>query len=244
MMGTHRDFFETQGILFPRAGHVRNGGHHNIVWELNGDAGFDPSVGTLADLATELRETPFSSVILSSEDFEFWYLRPDLLAQLKDVAAAAGFGIDVVLVLRPVNEYVESLYKELLKHGLNVSRSSFLDTIVTTGGYPFKERLYRFDYAEMVRGFAAAFGSEHVFVLPYDASDSNTPFFAACGKIFGTPVHHIAVWGRQNPRRPPLRFRLRHPFKGHRREKLTKSELALLANRFPTPIADLVRLPA
>ncbi len=244
MMGTHRDFFETQGVLFPRAGHVRNGGHHNIVWELNGDAGFDPSVGTLDDLATELRDTPYSSVVLSSEDFEFWYLRPDLLERLKAVAEQAGFVIDVLLVLRPVNEYVESLYKELIKHGLTVSRSSFFETIVSTGGYPFKERLYRFDYAEMVQGFDAAFGADHVFVLPYDVTDSNTPFFAACGKIFGFPVHHIAVWGRQNPRRPPLRFRLRHPLKGHRRETLSKHELALLAERFPTPIAQLVRLPA
>ncbi|MEI8148785.1 MAG: hypothetical protein WCG62_06870 [Actinomycetes bacterium] len=244
MMGAHREFFETQGVLFPYAGHVRNGGHHNIAWELNGDAGYDPQLGTLADLATELAATTLSSVILSSEDFEFWHLRPDLLAQIKHVAEGAGFSVEVLLVLRPVTEYVESLYKELLKHGLSVSRRTFVETIATTGAYPFRERTYRFDYAEMVQGFQAAFGAEHVYVLEYEVGDSNTPFFAACGKIFGTSVHHLAVWGRQNPRRPPLRYRLKHPLKGHRRGTLTKSEAALLHKRFTTPISDLVRTPA
>ena len=244
MMGAHREFFETQGVLFPYAGHVRNGGHHNIAWELNGDAGYDPALGSLADLANELKSTHLNSVLLSSEDFEFWYLRPDLLARIKSTAEEAGFAVEVLLVLRPVTEYVESLYKELLKHGLSVSRTKFVETIAATGAYPFKERTYRFDYAEMVQGFQSAFGAEHVYVLPYEAADSNTPFFAACGTLFGAPVHHIAVWGRKNLRRPPLRYRLRHPLKGHRRGTLSKSERALLEQRFTTPIASLVRIPA
>ena len=244
MMGAHREFFETQGVLFPYAGHVRNGGHHNIAWELNGDAGYDPAQGSLADLAVELKATPRKSVLLSSEDFEFWYLRPDLLAQIKSVAEGAGFSVEVLLVLRPVTEYIESLYKELLKHGLSESRTSFVKTIAATGAYPFKERIYRFDYAEMVSGFQASFGPEHVYVLEYEAGDSNTPFFAACGKLFGAPVHHIAVWGRQNPRRPPLRYRLKHPLKGHRRGTLSKSEATRIQKRFTTPISALVRVPA
>lgn len=244
MMGTHRDFFETQGVLFPFAGHVRNGGHHNIAWELNGDAGYDPALGSLADLAAELQATTLNSVLLSSEDFEFWYLRPDLLAQIKNVAEEAGFAVEVLLVLRPVTEYVESLYKELLKHGLSESRKTFVETIAATGAYPFKERVYRFDYAEMVAGFEASFGADHVYVLEYAAGDSNTPFFAACGKLFGAPVHHITVWGRKNLRRPPLRYRIKHPLKSLRRETLTKSEAAQLHKRFTTPISALVRVPA
>ncbi len=244
MMGAHREFFETQGVLFPHAGHVRNGGHHNIAWELNGDAGFDPQVGSLADLATELGATDLNSVVLSSEDFEFWYLRPDLLERIKRTAEDAGFSVDVLLVLRPVTEYVESLYKELLKHGLTDSRSAFVETIAATGAFPFKERTYRFDYGEMVAGFQASFGSDHVYVLEYKAGDSNTPFFAACGKIFGAPVHHIEVWGRRNLRRPPLRYRIKHPLQGLRRGTLTKSEAALLHQRFATPISALVRIPA
>jgi hypothetical protein len=244
MMGAHRDFFETQGVLFPHAGHVRNGGHHNIAWELNGDAGYNPELGSLADLAAELKATPLNSVLLSSEDFEFWYLRPDLLERIKNVAEEAGFSVEVLLVLRPVTEYVESLYKELLKHGLSESRTSFVKTIASTGVFPFKERTYRFDYAEMVAGFQATFGAEHTYVLEYEAGDSNTPFFAACSKLFGATVHHIEVWGRRNLRRPPLRYRIKHPLQGLRRGTLTKSEATLLKERFTTPICDLVRVPA
>ena len=119
-----------------------------------------------------------------------------------------------------------------------------MQTIATTGTYPFKERVYRFDYAEMVQGFQAAFGTEHVYVLEYEAGDSNTPFFAACGKMFGATVHHIEVWGRRNLRRPPLRHRIKHPLQGLRRGTLTKSEAALLNQRFTTPVRDLVREPA
>jgi hypothetical protein len=244
MMGANRDFFETQGILFPYAGHVRNGGHHNIAWELNGDAGYNPELGSLADLAAELKATSLNSVLLSSEDFEFWYLRPDLLERIKTVAEAAGFSVEVLLVLRPVTEYVESLYKELLKHGLSESRTSFVKTIASTGVFPFKERTYRFEYAEMVAGFQASFGADHVYVLEYEGGDSNAPFFAACGKLFGAPVHHITPWGRKNQRRQPLRYRIKHPLKSLRREKLTRSEAARLRKRFTTPISALVRVPA
>jgi hypothetical protein len=41
-----------------------------------------------------------------------------------------------------------------------------------------------------------------------------------------------------------LRYRLKHPLKGHRRGTLTKAETAQLQKRFTTPISALVRVPA
>ena len=236
-------FFEEQGIYFPPAGRVWNGGHHNIAWELNGDAGFDPGLGTLEALEKEIAESPCPHVLLSSEDFEFWYARPDLLERIKAVAERTGYVVEVVLVIRPAAKYVESLYKELRKHGLTVTKDEFLATIIREGHYPFKERDYYFDYPAMVQGFAAVFGAEHVWVLPYNSSDSNRPFFQALSKLTGRTIVGVEIWQRMNPRIAPWHYRLRHPIKTWKRHDFTPDELARIEAKFPTPISALTRVP-
>ena len=247
MMQDNRDYFLEQGILFPRAGQVRNGGQHNIAWELNGDEGFDPTLGTLRDLEAEMLDSPVPDTLLTSEDFEFWYDAPDKLHQIADVAQRVGATVDVVLVLRPVRDYVESLFKELLKHGLTQTREEFVAQLVRDGHYEFRERTYRFDYPAMVRGFSDVFGADRVWVVKYNIVESNQPFFDVVGRLVGRSVRSIPNWGRKNQRNGTARATVRHPISAVRRlrepGKLKPHEASALAKLFPAELNSLIRLP-
>lgn len=247
MMQDNRAFFEGQGILYPVSGQVRNGGQHNIAWELNGDEGFDPSLGTLADLERELADSGVPDALLSSEDFEFWYDDPAKLRQIADMASRLGMKVDVVLVLRPVRDYVESLFKELLKHGLTQTREEFIAQLVRDGHYEFRERTYRFDYPAMVQGFSSVFGAENLWILNYDIQDSNRPFFELVSRLVNRPVRGVENWGRKNQRNGTARATLRHPVSALRRlrepGKLKPNEVTAVSRMFPVAVRDLVRLP-
>jgi len=247
MMQDNRPFFEGQGLYYPRSGQVRNGGQHNIAWELNGDAGFDPALGTLAELEAELAVARVPDAIVSSEDFEFWYDQPSKLQQIADMATRLGMKVDVVLVVRPVRDYVESLFKELLKHGLQQSREEFVDQLVREGHYEFRERTYRFDYPAMIEGFYTIFGRENVWVIQYDIVDSNKPFFDVVSRLVDRPTRGVANWGRKNQRNGTARATLRHPVSALRRlrepGKLKPQEAAAVNRLFPADVSGLVRLP-
>lgn len=247
MMQDNRSFFEGQGLWYPKVGQVRNGGQHNIAWELNGDEGFDPALGTLADLENELRDAQVPDAILSSEDFEFWYDDPSKLRQISEVAARLGMHVDVILVIRPVRDYVESLFKELLKHGLEQTREEFVAQLLRDGHYEFRERTYRFDYPAMIDGFSSVFGAENVWVVKYNILDSNQPFFDVVSRLVGRPTRGVANWGRKNQRNGTARATLRHPVTALRRfrepGKLKPHEATAVNRLFPTPINELIRLP-
>lgn len=247
MMQDNRDYFAAQGILFPQSGQVRNGGQHNIAWELNGDEGFDPSLGTLHDLEVEIANSVVPDVVLTSEDFEFWYDEPGKLQRIADMAQRVGLSIDVVLVIRPVRDYVESLFKELLKHGLQQTREEFVAQILRDGHYQFRERTYRFDYPAMVEGFSKIFGGDRVWVVKYNIVESNQPFFDVVGRLVGRSVRSIPNWGRKNQRNGTARATLRHPISALRRMrepgKLKPHEASALGKLFPSEINSLIRLP-
>jgi hypothetical protein len=247
MMQDNRDYFEEQGILFPRSGQVRNGGQHNLAWELNGDEGFDPALGTLRDLESEIAASTVSDVVLTSEDFEFWYDEPNKLQQIADLAQRCGMSIDVILVIRPVRDYVESLFKELLKHGLLQTREEFVAQLLRDGHYEFRERTYRFDYPAMVRGFSDVFGADRVWVVKYNILESNQPFFDVVSRLVGRSVRGIPNWGRKNQRNGTARATLRHPISALRRMrepgKLKPQEASAIGKMFPAEINSLIRLP-
>ena len=247
MMQDNRPFFEGQGIHYPASGQVRNGGQHNIAWELNGDEGFDPKLGTLADLERELGASRVPDAIVSSEDFEFWYDEPAKLQKIADMAARLDMKVDVVLVIRPVRDYVESLFKELLKHGLEQSREEFVAQLLRDGHYEFRERTYRFDYRAMIQGFQSIFGPENVWVVQYNILDSNQPFFDVVSRLVGRPIRAVANWGRKNQRNGTARATLRHPISALRRfrepGKLKPHEAHAINRLFPTSLNDLIRLP-
>jgi hypothetical protein len=173
------------GIYVPRAGRVDGvGGHHNLAWELSADPRFTPDHGTIADFLAEIRGRDALGICVSSEDFEYAADRPGALCAFANLIRAAGFAAVAVLYLRPQAGYAESLYAELVKHGLAVPFSAFFDTIVATGHIRLHERwVFDFDYERLLDAFAAAFGHDHLIVRRYDADfvDVVEDFFALIG---------------------------------------------------------------
>ncbi len=119
MIARNRQHFRDQGLYYPTTGQIGVGdGQHNLAWELAGDERFEPASGTIADLASELRaQRRPRAVLVSSEDLEYLYDRPERLASLRGVLEDVGYAVRVVITLRQPSEYLESLYFELVAQG-------------------------------------------------------------------------------------------------------------------------------
>jgi hypothetical protein len=156
-------------IHVPHAGRADiGGGHHNLAWELNGDDRFDPARGGLAAVLVEIMTRGCSRVVLSSEDFEYLHARPEALRRLTDGLKEIGYRPVIVIYLRPQASYLESLYAELVRHGLPVTFDAFFDHVIAAGRFEFKDRWrFAFDYDGFAQSFAAAFGHDNVIVRAY-----------------------------------------------------------------------------
>lgn len=157
------------GAYFPKAGRITEfSGHHNLAWELNDDERFDPQNGGIRDLRDELSSTDWSTVILSSEDFEYLYCRPERLKVLKSLADLLEYELIAVGFFRDPASYANSLYAELAKHRLTQSIESFVDDIVTDGEFVFNSNWrFCFDYPRIVEGFQSIFGKDRFIWHPY-----------------------------------------------------------------------------
>jgi hypothetical protein len=166
----NREPLARAGFYYPRSGcwHPEFPGHHNLMFELTGDARFDPAAGTLSDLVRELaRERP-ANACLSSEAFEYLHVREDVLVALRDALAGLGYRPRVVLYVRAQDDYAESLYTELVKHRSSTSFTEFLDGVIAHGIVRYGlGGAYRFDYTKLADGFGRVFGADAVIVRRY-----------------------------------------------------------------------------
>jgi len=159
------------GIYVPHAGRLdATGGHHNIAWELNEDHRFDATRGTFADALEEIARRGAPRVCLSSEDFEYLHVRPQALRAIADGLREIGYLPVVVVYLRPQAGYAESLYAELVKHGLAQTFDAFLSTIIAEGEFRFNGRwCFTLDYERLLDDFAEIFGVRQVITRRYVA---------------------------------------------------------------------------
>ena len=171
-----------KGILFPLSGKIgKFSGHHNIAWQLNDDERFKKNYGTLEELCTEIKQSKCRTIILSSEDFEFLHLSMDKLYLVKQKFNELGYRIKAILCFREPVSYADSLYCELLKHGLNVSFNDFIDEIMENGRFNFtKKQIYSFKYYEIEGGFEEALGADNVHCISY-MNPIEPLFFDAAG---------------------------------------------------------------
>jgi hypothetical protein len=200
MIAHNLRWFGDQGLYYPSTGRGPGDGHHNLAWELNGDERYDPAAGSTADLVVELDQVQARSVLLSSEDFEYLYRRPAKLARLCQELEQLGFTIRVLVVLRRPPDYVESLYSELLKHGLAESLDDFVAQALVDGGVVFGKWDFRVDYHQLLSGFAAVFGDRAVNVLPYDSTNSAGSVLAASEGLLRLRLAPVHEWERLNAR--------------------------------------------
>lgn len=170
------------GVYLPKTGRgFELPGHHNLAWELNDDERFDSSAGNIQTFRDELSHVSESSVILSSEDFEYLYCRPDRLGILKSLADSLRYDIYTVVFFRDSASYANSLYAELTKHGLTQSVESFVNDIAVNGEFVFNERWrFCFEYPKIVAGFQSVFGDDRVLWRPYRRRIEE-PFFKTVG---------------------------------------------------------------
>jgi hypothetical protein len=169
LLTANERMFAERGLYVPRSGRSEErSGHHNLAWELNDDRRFDAARGTLADTLREIAEHRSPRVCLTSEDFEYLHDRPHELRQLADGLGRIGYRAAVIVFLRPQADYAESLYAELVKHGLRLPFDAFLDTIVATGEFVFNDRWrFTFDYERLLDDFAATFGPAQIIARRY-----------------------------------------------------------------------------
>jgi hypothetical protein len=161
-------------VYIPRTGrlHVSYGGHHNIAWELLGSTSFERAFGTLAGLVDELRARPHSTACISAEDFEALGSRPEQIQTLASAIRSAGYEPRIIVYLRPQYQYVRSIYAELSKVITVKPFDQYIDDIVRTGSYDYAPRL-EFDYEHLLAPFESVFGTQHIIVRPYIASDDS-----------------------------------------------------------------------
>jgi hypothetical protein len=167
-LATHDGAISRLGLCFPQAGRWDVGtGHHNIAAELNGVATFVPEAGTLADALAEIERADLPRACLSSENFEYLATRPDVLARLRDAIGAIGYWPRVVIYLRAQDTYLESLYAELIKHGVDVPFRDYVRRLTRDGSITEFGVTYAFRYDELVATFVDVFGYDAVVVRGY-----------------------------------------------------------------------------
>lgn len=199
MIAANSAHFVGQGLCYPATGRWGDG-HHNLAWELNADERLQASAGKLVDLTAELEAGQPGAVLLSSEDFEYLYRKPDRLAQLREALEALGYRVEVLVALRQPSDYAESLYWELGKHGLQMSLADFTGEILARGGITFRSWDFRLDYQPLVASFARNFGPEAIHVLRYQESEFVGPLLATCGDLLGLSLAAVPGWQRHNQR--------------------------------------------
>jgi hypothetical protein len=158
----------SEGLYVPTTGRVILSAHHNIAWQLSGDARYNPIHGTLSELLTELSSVRASRACLSSEDFECLYQNPPVLRILRSRFNEIGYTVKVLFFLRPQADYAESLYAESVRHGLSLDFSEFLRLFVRG---EFKQSAIS-DYSVLLHPFVEVFGLDNVIVRPFRNSGS------------------------------------------------------------------------
>ncbi len=201
MLAQNRDHFLSQGLYYPLTGQVgTGGGQHNLAWELNGDGRFDPAAGTVADLGDELKEQHPSAVLISSEDLVFLYYKPDRLDVLRSLFDDLGYRVQVVVTLRDLPDYLESIYSQLVGDDLAGDFEEFLSDVLAQRGH-FADGGIPVDYSQLVMGFASVFGmfgAESLRVVPYDRLDGISPLLRVCTEAVGAPLSAVPDCPRLN----------------------------------------------
>jgi hypothetical protein len=153
-----RQYFEFCGIGLNRNSHYRIA--RQVVNRGKPDATLrDTSL--LDQIADYWRQSPSSTLILSSETFED--TTPDGIAHLKEKLGGARLGerIRILMVLRDLVELIPSSYAQKIKHGYNTYDFDEFFAIRMT-----KERV---DYFSTAARWAAGFGWENMIVPVLDA---------------------------------------------------------------------------
>jgi hypothetical protein len=168
------DILAGDGLYIPRSGRIGGlSGHHNIAWQLNRDVRFESLNGGLAELIEELVSVQAPRVCLSSEDFEFLYKDQSALRYLRSELRRINYTVKIIVFIRPQADYAESMYGELVKHGVNLDFIEFLQRFTSGGEFDCGRGCFlTSDYNLLLDSFSSVFGIENIIVRPYRNSSA------------------------------------------------------------------------
>jgi hypothetical protein len=182
-----------RGFLYPESGRMDEAhpGHHNIAWQVTRDRRFDKRLGTIDDLAREVRAR-HEHVVLSSEDFESAVGGGTGLGDLVARMRSLGFRVTVVLYVRKQWEYLPRVYCTLLHFGFHEPFERMLECTLERGEFGWREWTFKFDYYDVVQQLRAIADVE-VDVRAYDAA--RTSVCADFLSTFGLTLADLHVAG-------------------------------------------------
>ncbi len=187
LCATHRVQLLEAGILYPEAtSRSREPGHHNLAAELGGYQDLIPEYGTLDHLIDEVRTIGPDKVLISSENLQHLYDRPEALIRLRDVWMSLGYTPHIAIAFRSVADYQESLFIELCKWHSGLTRAEFDQQIAEHGSFTSSSgRRFSMDYPLIVESFAAVFGDAQVHAVDYVRSNMSFRFASELSWFFG-----------------------------------------------------------
>ena len=164
------------GVHVPSTGRPPGSdGHHNIAWQLNSDPRFDATNGTLQSLSDEVERVGAPNACLSSEGFEYLHAKPETLQSMLATFSSIHYLTKIIVYLRPHDDYVRSLYAELLKHGITETAEEFHRVLTRDRAFRCRENwIFQFDYDRLLAPFRKAFGDDNVLVRPYPSGRPDT----------------------------------------------------------------------
>lgn len=123
-------------------------------------------LGTINDLLLEISTAGERTTVLSSEDFEYLSQRPIDLRKFDHAFTRVGLSTEYVVLFRNMDCYRQSLYRELVKHGLTLSEQDFLVRVGETQSFLMKDNwFFDLDRSRFLRTWQEIVGDK---VVPYD----------------------------------------------------------------------------
>ncbi len=188
------------GVLYPRSGRVQSS-HHNIAWQMRRDRCFVTSSGTIDDLANEVAHFD-GDVLLSSEDFETLINEPARFAPLRLHPIFREHEFTLIIYLRNQSSYLESLYLEMLKHGIAQELIFLAHRLLLNRQLLLRESAIYFDYDKIFHRWMAC-GWANLIIRNYHQLAGNSIITDFCSILCpGLPVNASAASLRANVRNP------------------------------------------
>jgi hypothetical protein len=212
-------------LLYPSIGKLTSrSGHHNLAWEIAGDSRFNAKFGQINRLFNGLPRD--SNLILSSEDFSSAALKsPDRFNDFINRSRRAGYVVTFIVYIRNQINYLSSLYRQLIKHGLGIDFSVFCDEVLATGRFAWRDWIFTFCNLQLIDRLAQFDGAD-IVVRSYDHIEKSA--IADFAQILGLGPDGIAksnLWA--NPSASTLST-FRHFFRTRYGRDLVWSEKAVV----------------
>lgn len=188
-----RERLRAGGLYLPRAGVSPNShGHHNIAWSLRPhEPRFDPAHGGLDDLLQDLAACGCDRAVISSEDFEYVVQYPATLRAFDARLTEAGWTPHYLVFFRNPESYQDSLYAELLKHGLDMPWDTFKAQAVRHGHLrTHGDWYFNFDRAAFLAEWRAALGRD-IQAASYDEAVAGPGVLPTFLSLIGAPEDTI-----------------------------------------------------